>query len=90
MNQLVAFLAISALSTSALTLPAKADHDFRPGHPKVNLKKIDRNSCIEGSVIGGLLGAGAGAALTGGSGRWVGIPVGAAVGALAGCQVDGG
>ena len=53
-------------------------------------KKVDDNSCIEGSVIGGLLGAGAGAALSRGNGRWIGVPVGAAAGALVGCQVDGG
>ena len=52
--------------------------------------KVDDNSCIEGSVIGGLLGAGAGAALSRGNGRWIGVPVGAAAGALVGCQVDGG
>ncbi len=50
----------------------------------------DTNSCIEGSVIGGLLGAGLGAVLSRGNGRWVGIPVGGAAGALLGCQVDGG
>ncbi|MGB1195589.1 MAG: glycine zipper 2TM domain-containing protein [Synechococcus sp.] len=50
----------------------------------------DTNSCVEGSVIGGLLGAGLGAALSRGNGRWIGVPVGGAAGALLGCQVDGG
>ena len=50
----------------------------------------DTNSCIEGSVIGGLLGAGLGAVLSRGNGRWVGVPMGGAAGALLGCQVDGG
>lgn len=50
----------------------------------------DTNSCLEGSVIGGLLGAGLGAALSRGNGRWIGVPVGGAAGALIGCQVDGG
>ena len=50
----------------------------------------DTNSCVEGSVIGGLLGAGLGAALSRGNGRWFGVPVGGAAGALIGCQVDGG
>ena len=50
----------------------------------------DVNSCVEGSVIGGLLGAGLGAALSRGNGRWFGVPVGGAAGALIGCQVDGG
>ena len=52
--------------------------------------KADTNSCVEGSVIGGLLGAGLGAALSRGNGRWFGVPVGGAAGALIGCQVDGG
>ena len=39
------------------------------------------NSCLEGSVIGGLLGAGLGAALSRGNGRWIGVPVGGAAGA---------
>jgi len=50
----------------------------------------DTNSCIEGSVIGGLLGAGLGAMLSRGSGRWIGVPIGGAAGVLLGCQVDGG
>ena len=56
----------------------------------VYVNNQDTNSCIEGSVIGGLLGAGIGAALSRGNGRWVGVPVGGAAGALLGCQVDGG
>ena len=50
----------------------------------------DTNSCIEGSVIGGLLGAGLGAMLSRGNGRWIGVPIGGAAGVLLGCQVDGG
>ena len=50
----------------------------------------DTNSCIEGSVIGGLLGAGLGAMLSRGNGRWIGVPIGGAAGVLIGCQVDGG
>ena len=50
----------------------------------------DTNSCVEGSLIGGLLGAGLGAVLSRGNGRWIGVPVGGAAGALIGCQVDGG
>ena len=52
--------------------------------------KVDTNSCVEGSVLGGLIGAGLGAVLTRGEGRWVGVPLGGAAGALVGCQVDGG
>ena len=50
----------------------------------------DTNSCLEGSVIGGLLGAGLGAMLSRGNGRWIGVPIGGAAGVLIGCQVDGG
>lgn len=50
----------------------------------------DNNSCIEGAVIGGLLGGGAGAAASRGEGRWWAIPLGIAGGSLIGCQVDGG
>ena len=50
----------------------------------------DTNSCVEGSVIGGLLGAGIGAALSRGDGRWIGMPLGGVSGALIGCQIDGG
>lgn len=50
----------------------------------------DNNNCIEGSVIGGILGAGLGAVLSRGDGRWIGVPLGTAAGALVGCQVDGG
>ena len=55
-----------------------------------NRTGADVNSCVEGSVIGGLLGAGLGAVLSRGQGRWIGVPVGGAAGALIGCQVDGG
>lgn len=50
----------------------------------------DTNSCLEGSIIGGLLGAGVGAVLSRGNGRWAAVPFGGAAGALLGCQVDGG
>jgi uncharacterized protein YcfJ len=48
------------------------------------------NNCMEGTVIGGLAGAGVGAALTRGGNRWIGVPLGAAAGAFVGCQIDGG
>ena len=50
----------------------------------------DRNSCIEGSILGGILGGGAGAALSRGDGRWWAIPLGVVGGSMVGCQVDGG
>ena len=50
----------------------------------------DDNSCIEGSVLGGIAGGGLGAALSRGDGRWWAIPLGIVGGSLVGCQVDGG
>ena len=53
-------------------------------------RRSDANSCWLGTVIGGLAGAGVGAAVTNGDSRWVGVPIGASAGALVGSQIDGG
>ena len=45
------------------------------------------NNCNKGSAIGGLFGAGIGAALSRKEGRWIGIPIGAASGAVIGCKI---
>ena len=50
----------------------------------------DNNSCIEGAVLGGLVGAAGGAALSRDEGNLIGIPLGIVGGALIGCQIDGG
>jgi len=55
-----------------------------------NTNRVDDNSCVEGSVLGGIAGGGVGAVLSRGSGRWWAIPLGVITGAMAGCQVDGG
>ena len=52
--------------------------------------QTDDNSCIEGSILGGILGGGAGAALSRGDGRWWAIPLGIVGGSMVGCQADGG
>ncbi len=52
--------------------------------------KIDNNDCSEGSLIGGLLGAGLATSSSRGKDRWWAIPAGAVGGAMIGCQVDGG
>ena len=53
-------------------------------------KNIDDNDCSEGSVIGGLLGAGIALSSSRGKDRFWAVPAGGTAGALLGCQVDGG
>ena len=52
--------------------------------------KIDDNDCKEGSVIGGILGAGLALSSSRGKDRFWAVPAGGTAGALIGCQVDGG
>ena len=59
--------------------------------PAVQPQKIgDGNDCSEGSLIGGLLGAGLATTGSRGRDRWWAIPAGGAAGAMLGCQIDGG
>ncbi len=51
---------------------------------------IDDNDCKEGSLIGGLLGAGITMSATRGKDRWWAVPAGGATGAMIGCSMDGG
>ena len=51
---------------------------------------VDENSCVEGSLLGGILGGGIGAAASRQDGRLWAIPLGIVSGAMVGCQVDGG
>ena len=53
-------------------------------------RSVDNNDCSEGSLIGGILGAGLATTSSRGKDRWWAIPAGAAGGAMIGCQVDGG
>ena len=64
------------------------DHYYEEEHP--NVGRHDDNSCIEGSILGGIAGGGLGAALSRDAGRLWAIPLGIVGGAVAGCQVDGG
>ena len=59
-------------------------------HHHPNVGHVDDNSCIEGSILGGILGGGAGAAASRGDGRYWAIPLGIVGGAMVGCQIDGG
>ena len=61
-----------------------------PRHKTYRKPNVDDNSCIEGSILGGIAGGGAGAALSRGDGRLWAIPLGIVGGAMAGCQIDGG
>ena len=68
----------------------------RPSYPRryedpaPNVGGIDDNSCVEGAILGGILGGGAGAAASRGDGRWWAIPLGVVSGSMLGCQIDGG
>ena len=55
-----------------------------------NFQHQDNNDCSEGSLIGGLLGAGLATSGSRGKDRWWAIPAGAVGGAMLGCQIDGG
>jgi hypothetical protein len=51
---------------------------------------VDDNSCIEGSILGGIAGGGLGGTLATKK-NWIwSIPAGVIGGAMVGCQVDGG
>ena len=55
-----------------------------------NVGRYDDNSCIEGTVAGGLLGGALGGVLST-KDNWIwAIPTGIVGGAMVGCQVDGG
>jgi len=53
-------------------------------------QNVDNNDCSEGSVIGGILGAGIALSSSRGKDRFWAVPAGGTAGALIGCQVDGG
>lgn len=61
-----------------------------PINPRAPRAQADENSCIEGALLGGILGGGAGYASSRGDGRGWAIPLGIVAGTLVGCQVDGG
>lgn len=71
-----------------VAVPCKRYHHHENHHP--NVGNVDDNSCIEGSILGGIAGGGAGAALSRGDGRFWAIPLGIVGGAMVGCQIDGG
>ena len=62
----------------------------RPSPPRERIPSPDGNECSEGAILGGILGGGAGAALSRGDGRWWAIPLGAVIGSHIGCEAAGG
>ena len=64
------------------------NHTYHRNHHQQ--KNVDDNSCIEGSILGGIAGGGIGAAASRGDGRLWAIPLGIVDGAMVGCQIDGG
>jgi len=63
---------------------------YRPAKPQPQRGKVDDNSCIEGSVIGGILGGGLAGAISKPDAMIWSIPLGVVGGAMTGCQIDGG
>lgn len=53
-------------------------------------RRTDDNSCIEGSILGGIAGGGIAAGLSKSDAMPWSIPLGVVGGALVGCQIDGG
>ena len=64
--------------------PWEPGPDYRP------TGRVDDNSCVEGAIIGGILGGAATAAGSRGPDMAWAIPLGVVGGSLVGCQVDGG
>ena len=73
-------------------VPCRRYNHHEDQHPNVGHTHgdVDDNSCVEGSILGGILGGGAGAAASRGDGRLWAIPLGIVSGAMVGCQIDGG
>ncbi len=70
---------------------SRAFSTVRPAQPQPSQpQKVDTNDCSEGTLIGGLLGAGLATTGSRGKDRWWAIPAGGAAGAMLGCQIDGG
>ena len=68
----------------------EVDVEIPCGGENAKAKNVDDNDCSEGTVIGGLLGAGIALSSSRGKDRFWAVPAGGTAGALIGCQVDGG
>jgi len=75
--------------TETKRVPCKGNRRNAP-RPYTPERNIDDNSCIEGSILGGIGGGALGGVLSTRE-NWIwSIPTGVIGGALAGCQLDGG
>ena len=74
--------------TETIEVPCKTSRSSKYTTPIS--KDVDNNDCSQGSLIGGLLGAGLSMTGTRGKDRWWAVPAGGAAGAMVGCSIDGG
>ncbi len=74
--------------TETVEVPCQTSRSSKYRSP--TYKGVDNNDCSEGSLIGGLLGAGLTMSSTRGKDRWWAVPAGGAAGAIVGCSMDGG
>ena len=77
--------------TETVDVPCNSSGSLsRQPHSHAQPEPIDNNDCSQGSLLGGLLGAGVGGMASRGEGRWLAVPAGGVAGAMIGCQLDGG
>ncbi len=74
----------------SLEVPCDSPSSGNSGSLSNSQETVDNNDCSEGSLLGGILGAGLATSGSRGKDRWWAIPAGAIGGAMIGCQVDGG
>jgi len=74
--------------TETIEVPCKTSRSSKYATPIST--DVDNNDCSQGSLIGGLLGAGLSMTGTRGKDRWWAVPAGGAAGAMVGCSIDGG
>ena len=70
--------------------PKKANKKKKKKKNSKIVKTKKENSCKEGTIAGGAIGAGLGLATSRGKDRFWAVPAAGTIGALVGCQIDGG
>ncbi|WP_320674445.1 glycine zipper 2TM domain-containing protein [Prochlorococcus sp. MIT 1341] len=77
--------------TETIEVPCNSKNSHRStNHRHAHPADLDTNDCSEGTIIGGLLGAGLAGMSSRGKDQWFAVPAGGVAGAMIGCQVDGG